>query len=615
MRDVVKRAWVVGFGIGLLFLAGCYDPPVPVVTAVSPANGATNVSVHAVVSVSFSEEMDERSLGGGNFGLVKASDEAPVSGRISYVDKTATFVPAARLEPNTVYRIRLSSEIRSGEEVALGETPSYSFTTQLGADAGAVTFVEPSDFVLGRATVTLPNVSAVESVMVIPVHATQDLTRGFSTDGFDYTITASGLLAGGGSLGKPAQKSTTVERFHKLRRHPKGFRKHWEALKKLSKNDKESANAYRQAAQQAGTFGKCRGPYSVGMQCTFKVIDYNDAFVDVPTTLRHVGTNAYFFIDNNDLGDFSATELSQLALSLDQVAVPVNKKYFGDFPDSDGNAKVIVVLSRVLIDPTNKTGAFGYVAPWDLYADGTVSEPSNEGDIFYAATPARVQLLGYTRSEYFEEVMPETIVHELKHLVAVGARLLNNRDAEDLWLEEPSAVAAEELAGFGSLRGGTQSMASYALANPQNYRVHWDGRPSDSDEEYSMYGYNFLFLWRVAEQRGHEQFWKPWVVGPGTGKANLEAHTGVSFRSLMTDWAVTLAFDHGGALAGYDYEAINLRDGSWDTLGVKALASTISGSVRSAAYYVGSGQGANVTIRLESRFLNPYFVVVRYPRL
>ena len=46
--------------------------------------------------------------------------------------------------------------------------------------------------------------------------------------------------------------------------------------------------------------------------------------------------------------------------------------------------------------------------------------------------------------------MPSTMVHELKHLIATGRRILAGNDVEDLWIEEGSAMAAQQLAGMGT---------------------------------------------------------------------------------------------------------------------------------------------------------------------
>jgi hypothetical protein len=204
-------------------------------------------------------------------------------------------------------------------------------------------------------------------------------------------------------------------------------------------------------------------------------------------------------------------------------------------------------------------------------------------------------------------------VHELKHLIASGVRILNDRDVEELWLEEASAVAAEELAGFGSQLGDPQAFASAALSNPAAFSVYTEGRPTSLEQNYALYGFNFLLLWRLAEQRGHDTFWKSWVAGPTNSFANLEVHAGRSFESLMADFALTVLLDHANVLAGYDFQSLNLRDGSWDLPELKPLVDGIKGSVKSMSYYAATGQGQDATLVLKSEDLAPHFLIVRHP--
>lgn len=594
-----------------LGFAGCDEDSLSVIE-VNPPDAATSVLPHTEIKISFDHVLNATSAKQGIL-LEKVNGEI-VPTQFRFEVTSAVLVPVQKLASESTYIIRVSRNVQSDDGVLLGKDLIFSFSTQKATTFGeGVTVVGPTQFVQGHASVSLADVGFDERVMVIPVHATQAATVGQSTDGYDYIVSTLGLLPVAAPL-KAATLHTDEQTRGKFLRHPKKFKRHWDAIKKVSIEERTKANVTRRTRAAGGSFGKCRAPYTVGKQCLFKVLNPHDEFVDVTATLRHVSGHGYFFVDNNDLSDFSTTELATLAQNFDLVAVPTNRRYFGELPDSDINGKSIIVLTRTLYDSFFRTGFLGYVAPWDFYPDGTYTDlPSNEGDIFYAVTPAPLQAVGYQRAAYFDSIMPSTMTHELKHLVSLGTRLLNNRSAEDLWLEEPSAVAAEELAGFGSMSGEVQSFAQYGLANPQDYRIEWGRRPNESDENYSMYGFNFLFLWRIAEQRGHDVFWKPWVAGPTDNIANLEAHTGATFESLMLEWALTLGFDHTGTLEGFDYESLNLRDGTWTDLGVQPLEATVAGSVRSAAYYRGSGLGTGVTIEIESGYHSPYFLVVRYP--
>lgn len=589
-------------------LASCnYFDDAPTLTSHFPEDSETGVSLNAVVVMNFSEDISNASVTTDRLKLTNEATQAEIPGDIRVTDEVAVFVPQGRLSPLTSYRVWVSSLVQSTEGKRLPHDVTWTFTTRAtGAEDDSIVYVEPSDFLAGEASVTLKAVAENERVTVIPVHASQSFSSNLGgTTGLDYTISTTGLSSTTArtALTKPAKNATPP-------RHSPKLKERWAMVNELDRARKRELNPVYAATEP---FGKCVGPYSVGKSCAFVVIDAYDVDREIQTTLRRVSANAYWFVDQDDAGDFSEADLSRLEASFEQLAVPVDTRNFGDFPDSDSNGRIMIVLSHRLLDGSTRSGSLGYVAPWDFYPDGTFNGvTSNEGDIFYAATPAEVEALGYDRAEYFDEVMASTLVHELKHLIAVGTRLLNDRDVEELWLEEPSAVAAEELAGFGSPTGSTQAFASYALENPSAFSVWYDGRPSGREQNYSIYGFNFLFLWRIAERQGHSSFWRDWVAGPGNGISNLEAHAGESFESLMQDFALTLLLDHENHLSGYDYDSLDLRDGSWDNPALKPLTGSVSGSTRSMDFFAGMGQGQDARVTLRSSDLAPYFLIVRH---
>ncbi|WP_257454463.1 DUF2141 domain-containing protein [Archangium lipolyticum] len=482
-----------------------------------------------------------------------------------------------------------------------------------------VTFLRPKDFVDGKATVSFPSLGVQERVVVIPVHASQSS----QVDGFQFGLETSGVVAQedllpelqqmstspeGGAVGLQAADAAPTHSDAHLRRLEHGLR--W-AERLQQAGSIPLSRAGRVSAQ--ASLGKCPGPYTVGTrQCGFWVMT-GDTQQQITATLRHASANAYWFVQNEDANDFSAAELQSLANDFETRVVPSDRKYFGNFSDVDQNGKIFIVFSRLL----GPEGLLGYVHPADLFSDAETAPQgvrSNEGDIFYAATPST--LSGMTRSRYFNVSMPATMVHELKHQIATSTRLLSNpqRAPEEMWAEEGSAMAAQQLAGLGTQVGEVQPYARYSLVSPQRFRTVYPGRPEAPDEGLSIYGYNFLLLWRVAEKKGHSQFWSAWMAGPNTGIANLEAHTGSPFPDLMLDWAATLMLDHTGLLTGYDYQDFNLRDGSWSMLGHTPLYQGIIGTARSMRYLVGHGTGGSATITVEARnSAPPYAVVVRLP--
>ncbi len=307
---------------------------------------------------------------------------------------------------------------------------------------GEVGVLRPQDFVNGQVSVGFDGLGADERVAVIPVHATQDT----DTDGLDYALEVNGIAPNAGIADQPTNPRATFETMH---------------LRMLERNRaladeriKAGARLLNQGGVRRQGLGKCAAPYTVGAKrCDFFVFSSattNDQ-TQIRATLRFESRSAYWFVQDEDAQDISDAELEGLANLFEATLVPSDRRYFGEFPDVDANNKVLIVFSHLL----GPNGLLGYVSPLDFFADDGRNPRSNEGDIFYATTPGSVAKR-YPRAEFLGKVMPATMVHELKHLIVDGLRMAHHVRHEELWLEEPSAVAAEQLAGVGAQTGSIQ---------------------------------------------------------------------------------------------------------------------------------------------------------------
>lgn len=467
-----------------------------------------------------------------------------------------------------------------------------------------VTILRPADFVAGEARISIENLDRTESLAVIPVYASQTL----SPDAFELSIEVSGLAALNLDDFMPADITEAEPETDMMLQF---MENHLDFLSKsedfLNQIQQDGIKPLAHDGLQTQAFDKCPAPYAVSKVCQFWIWT-NDGFVSINASLGHISPNAYWFVQNEDLNDLPSADLASLARDFEEITIPTIRGYFGDFADVDNNGKIIIVFSRLV----GQDGLLGYVPIQDLFPDEEVIQygvRSNEGDIFYAATPN--SLGGLPREAYMRQTMPSTITHELKHLVAVAQRILSGKMPEQLWLEEPSAVAASELAGQGSQMNEIQGVARFGLANPAAYRIVYDGRPENPQEDFSMYGYNFLLLWRIAEQVGHESFWRNLMMQPSVGIRNLELAGGKPMHELMLDWAPSLLFDNTFLVDGYEYESLNLRDGSWTKLNYQPLRSTTA-RVRSMAYYVARGNGETVNLNVRTSHPDPYVIVVRF---
>ncbi len=102
----------------------------PTVLSFTPADKSTNVPITAAITATFSEDMDPAGAPGW-FNVTDASGSA-VSGKVSYANRTATFVPYV-LSANTKYKVGLNNnQTRDPAGNWLAGNYSWAFTTGAG---------------------------------------------------------------------------------------------------------------------------------------------------------------------------------------------------------------------------------------------------------------------------------------------------------------------------------------------------------------------------------------------------------------------------------------------------------------------------------------------------
>ena len=104
------------------------DGVCPLVTTTSPVNGATNVPLDQIITVSFNEEMNPETINQSSFTLNGTSQ---VAGVVTYSGTTATFTPSALLTPNTTYSARITRTVKDLTGNALQTETIWTFSTGL----------------------------------------------------------------------------------------------------------------------------------------------------------------------------------------------------------------------------------------------------------------------------------------------------------------------------------------------------------------------------------------------------------------------------------------------------------------------------------------------------
>lgn len=134
----------------------------PVILATTPNSGQVNVDVGSVIEITFSSEMDYKSINGATLQLhatyadtmyedysevllydqitdrpetIKESENNwqyttnSIAGTISYSDKVAVFTPETKLEEGTLYTFTVTTGVKSSENIALENNYTWSFTS------------------------------------------------------------------------------------------------------------------------------------------------------------------------------------------------------------------------------------------------------------------------------------------------------------------------------------------------------------------------------------------------------------------------------------------------------------------------------------------------------
>ena len=263
-----------------------------------------------------------------------------------------------------------------------------------------------------------------------------------------------------------------------------------------------------------------------------------------------------------------------LGEEFDATMFPVLAENFGNplvlDAGLDANDRIVIVFTKRV----NDDGLAGFVISCDFYPRG-VAPSSNEGEIFYAyvpTDPATGYPSGVLTKDRWRREIRSTLVHEAKHITSFAERISRNAPFEESWLEEGTAMHAEELwsrAVYGSTwKGNTTYDASLycdvrqtrpeCADSPYVMLSHFSlfhdylasvetltplGRSTPGD--YTFYGSAWAFLrWVIDHHSASDAaFLKPLTQSMTTGLENITGRANTPFAELLADWSLAMAVD------------------------------------------------------------------------
>lgn len=305
----------------------------------------------------------------------------------------------------------------------------------------------------------------------------------------------------------------------------------------------------------------------------------------------YIGTRGIIWEDSANTIQSSVDEnlagyYQRLGQIFDQDQYESVRNNFGDplvrdgVTDNDG--RVHMIFSQRL----NGSGAAAYVTSCDQFPRSS-SAGSNFGQFFYGSVPTTSSLnVNATASPdgwfYF---MARTVVHEVKHIASISARVANNAPSfEQSWLEEGTARHAEEMwvreslhrvawkanTGFGSAStngvfcdfsptdavcnaGDPVRRPSYGMRRHFNeirekLIAPWDYSPygDAAGQSASTFYQTTWSLVRYTIDRyaaSDAAFFRALVNATTNGATNLSAVAGVPMDQLIGGWGLSLFAD------------------------------------------------------------------------
>ncbi|MFA9390121.1 MAG: ice-binding family protein [Prolixibacteraceae bacterium] len=133
MKTQRKTVWMTTMVILLLatFMGACKKDENtglnPTVTSTDPVYNESDVVLNKVVSINFSEAMDQLSINAASVTLKQ--EEKSIEGIVTSTGTSATFTPSSELLPNTVYTASVSSDAENLFGTTLANDYVWTFTT------------------------------------------------------------------------------------------------------------------------------------------------------------------------------------------------------------------------------------------------------------------------------------------------------------------------------------------------------------------------------------------------------------------------------------------------------------------------------------------------------
>lgn len=193
---------------------------------------------------------------------------------------------------------------------------------------------------------------------------------------------------------------------------------------------------------------------------------------NINATLRHIGEDAYFYVDDDYWGNLNALErqefltgVSRLASEFDNNIYPTETSFWGQEakPGVDGDNRITILLEQL------KSGNGGYFSTVNGYPKKAAPESNEREMIAISAEAVNGQ---------FAKVF---LAHEFEHLISFNQKELLRNTEEEIWLNELRAEYATTLVGYNGVFSGSnlERRVDTFFSDPSDSLVEWPNVSKD----------------------------------------------------------------------------------------------------------------------------------------
>lgn len=186
----------------------------------------------------------------------------------------------------------------------------------------------------------------------------------------------------------------------------------------------------------------------------------------VSATLRHIGGDAYFYVDDQFWSSLNfagrnrvADGMAELSNEFDNVIYPSQTAFWGQEPKPgiDGDNRIVIFLEEL------KTGNGGYFSTANGFSK-SVDPDSNEREMIIVSADAV--------SGQYAKIF---LAHEFQHLTSFNQKELLRNLNEDVWLNELRSEYSITLSGYNDFFTGSnlERRAKTFFENPSDSLTEW----------------------------------------------------------------------------------------------------------------------------------------------